>query len=64
MRGTASDLATQLAEAVGQVTHRIIEHAKPEDRQEIAGVLATGMALAVRRAYTMTKEAHHEAENG
>lgn len=62
--GTSSDLAAQLAEAVGHVTHKIIERAKTDDRRELAGVLATGMALAVRRAYTKTKEAQHEAENG
>ena len=65
LHGTSSDLAAQLADAVSRVTHKIIERAKPEGRQEIAGVLATGMALAVKRAYDNTKEeADHEAENG
>jgi len=63
LHGTSSDLAAQLADAVGRVTHKIIEREKPEDRQEIAGVLATVMAIAVRRAYTNTKEAQHEAED-
>lgn len=63
LHGTSSDLAVQLVDAVSRAAHIIIERAKPEDRQEIAGVLETVMALAVRRAYTKTKEAQHEAED-
>ena len=49
--GSASEIATELHHIVEHTTLQIIKRAKPEDRKELAMILAQGMATAVNDAF-------------
>ena len=49
--GSASEIATELHHIVEHTALQIIKRAKPEDRKELAMILAQGMATAVKDAF-------------
>lgn len=49
--GSASEIATDLHHIVEHTALQIIKRAKPEDRKELAMILAQGMATAVKDAF-------------